>query len=377
VLVRTEFVANTNVVMRETERPDDINVVPIPTRHIPLTSFSGDMNRETPLAAAAAGVVAVALLLAAAVPGVVAEPRDDPIHPGYVDVSEVTIEAGEVAGATADLRVTAYVSHRGNPTRNVSVLFRAVDAESGLVATTERVDVEPLTDDREVTANATLSVEREGGYRIETILYRDGERVDAGVTRVSGLEALTPAYARTSVAFADSEVLPPLSVSVADVRNNRTTLAVAASLTNEGDTTAADDLRVTLVLRQAESNLVADRASVPVGRIRQGRTETVEAELTVPTGYNYYVDAILWKDGVMVDAARGVANLDPTERISADTTVREVELDVSDFETDGDAGGARGETDVPATSMQTPGFGVGIAAVALIVSALFARGRIE
>jgi PGF-CTERM protein len=338
------------------------------------TNILCDMNRETTLAASAAGVVAVALLVAAVVPGVLADPTDrGPLPPGRVTLADdLALAPSDVNGETATLDVQTRLQHRGNPANNVTVRFRAVDAESGLVETTKTVDVGNLTTDGERVVETNLTVRREGGYRIETVVFRDTERVDSGSATVRGLEALTPAYAQTSVGFTDSDVLPAVSVSVADTANNRTTLSLGASLTNRGDS-PSEALEVTLLLRQAESNLVAGRQTVDVGTIRPGRTATVETELTVPSNYNYYVDAVLWKDGVMVDTARSAANLDPQRRIRVNESVEEVEFRVEDFETGSGGGSADAGRPRTTTETQSPGFGVGAAVVALLASVLFAR----
>ncbi|MDS0299602.1 PGF-CTERM sorting domain-containing protein [Halogeometricum sp. S1BR25-6] len=338
------------------------------------------MNRDAALATAAVGVVAVALLAVLAVPGVLADPAEEVTRPGPVDVTEMNIgyDDAAVRGETVTLGVETRMRHRGDPTPNVTLLVRAVDADSGLVATTETVDVGTLEDDGETAVGTNLTVEREGGYRIEAVLFRDDERVDEASKTVRGLEALTPAYARTTVAFSDREALPPLSFSVAEGGGNRTTLDLAASLTNAGDS-PSEDLAVTFVLRQADSNVVAARTTSDVGAIRPGRTTTTTASATVPAGYNYYLDAVLTKDGVVVDTARAAANLDPTRRIAVNETEEEVEFRVEDFESGGAEGGrstempeatAAGETDGGAA-----GFGVGVAAVALLAAALLARRR--
>jgi len=336
------------------------------------------MNRVSAFAAGAVGVVAVALLVGAVVPGALADPTDEgPTRPGPVRIAEVTIAPGQVSGQSAVLQVETRLTHRGPATSNVSVLFRAVDAESGMVATTQRVEVGTVEEDGEVPVRANLTVEREGGYRIETVVFRDAERIDTGGRQVSGLSALVPEGARTSVRFTEADALPPLSFSVVDGGDNRTTLDVSASLTNRGDG-PSEDLRVTLVLRQAESNIVAARQDVTVGTIQSLRTATVSTEMTVPDGYNYYIDAILWKDGVMVDTARSAANLDPTKTISVNETEQEVELEVSDFES-GDGRDGRPEPtrepEAGTVEQNAPGFGVAVALAALLAAALLARRR--
>jgi PGF-CTERM protein len=334
------------------------------------------MRRESALAVGAAGVAVLALMVAVVVPGAVADPTErGPVRPGHVDIAEVGIHPANVSGGSVVLTVETRLSHSGNPTRNVSVRVRAVDAESGLVETTRTVAVGNLTDEREVPVTTNLTVPREGGYRIETVVYRDGERVAAGSKTIRGMEALKPPYARSSVRFTDSEALPPVSFSVDRAGEDRTTLALAATLTNEGGD-VTDDLRVTFTLRQADSNIVANRTTARVGSIRPGRTATAETAVTVPAGYNYYVDAVLWKGDVVVDTARAAANLDPTKRISVNETERDVELRVGDFERGDGATGRPVPTEAGIESNGgAPGFGVGVALVAVLAAALIARRR--
>ena len=331
------------------------------------------MSRERRLAAGAAVVALAALLGVAAVPGVLADPSvDDPVRPGPVGIAESpAISPGEVDGSTAELTLSTRIGHSGNPTDNVSVRFRAYDAESGLLAAESTVELDELRGDGSVPVNTTLSVPREGGYVVETVVFRDGRVVDRDRTEVSGLAALG-----TEIRFSDRDAVPPLAVSVdaVDERRNRTTLSVAASLTNTGQE-ASDDLRLEVILRQADSNLVAARESTTVGGIGPGRTADATTALSVPSGYNYHVDAAVYRDGVLVDTARSVANLDPTETIAANETTREVEFEVGDFAGGDDADDRPTEMEAEATVTETnaPGFGPAVAAAALVVATLLAR----
>lgn len=329
------------------------------------------MNRERILAGGVAVVVVASLLAAALVPGAVAQSREEVVRPGPVDVSEILIAHGPVSGASATLSVETRLEHRGNPTENVTLLLRAVDLESGMVETTQTIDVEKLSGDREVAVPADITVAREGGYRIETILLQDDRRVDEGSKQVQGLESLTPEYASTSIEFHRfGGDLPAVEYAIADVEGNQTTLDVSSYLTNAGDDPAGD-LRLVVTARQSDSKIVADRASVDVGEIEPGRTATPSAELSVPDGYNYYLDAVLWKDGVVVGTYRSAANLNPTETISVEETTQEIGLEVSDFE--GSAGNAEDRSREQATSMPEsgqPGFGVTVAILAFLGATL-------
>lgn len=332
------------------------------------------MDRVQTIAAGAGAVVVVALLVALLAPGALSEPPSER-NPGHVDIADATIQPQAVGGQTVGLGVNTTLRHRGNPSPNVSLRLRAIDDESGLLETTKTVEVGELTGERERTVPATLTVERDGGYRIETVVYRDGRRVDTGRQRVSGLEALVPAYARTPIQFVDETTLPPLGVSVRDATDARTTLDITALLTNRGATQPAD-VQASVIVRQADSNLVADRAAAEVGTIDPGQTAETEMTVSVPSNYNYYVDGVLKKDGVIVDTVRTAVNLDPSERIAVNETRQEVSLEVSDFERDRRPTEDAERMDSGADSeSETPGFGVPVAVLAVITGGLLARRR--
>jgi PGF-CTERM protein len=209
-------------------------------------------------------------------------------------------------------------------------------------------------------------VAREGGYRIETVLYKDDRRVGAVATAVRGVGTVQTGG---QVGFHRFDAgLPSIQYSVADVGSDRTALDISTYLTNHG-AEQSGPVSVELIVRQADSNIVASRTTVSSDGIDPGETVTPNATVTVPSGYNYYLDAILRKEGTIVDTARSVANLDPQERIEANTTVRRIGLQVEDFE----------RTDSPDPPSQTtggqPGFGPVVAVVAFLAAAVISWRR--
>jgi PGF-CTERM protein len=334
------------------------------------------MDRERLLAGAAVLIVGIALLGAVVAPGVLADPSDEgPIRPGHVDIVDTAVSTGEITGQTAELRLHTTLRHRGNPTENVSVRFRAIDTQSGLLKAEKRVAVGTMRSDGEQEVSATLAVEREGGYQLEAVVYRNDTRVDSFSRPVRGVSALTPGYAESNVSFTEDPVLDPISVSVVEANEDRTTLELGAWLTAAGPN-QGNDLSVTFIVRQAESNVVASRSTVDAGDIREGRSRMVTTEVSVPSEYNYYIDAVLTRDDVMIDTASGVVNLDPTETIDANQTEQAVEFDAGEF---ADTPEERPDRDRRATEAETvtetPGFGPVVAVVALLAATLLARWR--
>ena len=339
------------------------------------------MDTRTALLAAAAALLLAGAIGAVAAPDALVDPRETDERPGDVRIVDTVVSPGEVRGETAELRLGVDLRHRGSAVENVTVRHRAIGADSGLLVDETTVDVGEVDGGGERSVNGSVDVEREGGYRIETVVFADGERRATQTTRVGGVAALTPDYADSRVGFTESSVWPTVAVSVREADNQTATLSISMSVTNRGDA-ASEPLDLRVLLRQSESNVIADEASETVGEVRPGRTDTVTATVEVPANYNYYVDAALWSDDVLIDETQGVANLNPRETISANETVEEVEFAVEDFSrgADGDdaSGGADGadrRADGDSAGDSTPGFGPVAALVALAAAALVARRR--
>lgn len=331
------------------------------------------MNRESTLAVVAALLLVGAAGLVLAAPDALDDPRSEDAPPGHLAVAETAVAPGEITAETAALRIDTGLIHRGGPLQNVSVRYRAVDAESGLLVDERRVGLGEVTGDGEVSAEGTLVVPREGGYRIETTVFADGERVARDSGTVRGVEALTPDYADRRIGFADHRVWPTLAVAVQEADGETATLRITASVTNRGDD-PSESIELAVLLRQSDSNVVADRATTTVEGVRPGRTETVDVTVTVPNDYNYYVDAMLRADGVVVDEAGSVANLNPRETISANRTTEEVAFSAEDFAEEESEPTPPEEPD-ESTDGETPGFGAVVALVAVLTLALAGRLR--
>lgn len=331
------------------------------------------MRPEALLGGAAVAAVLVAVALAAFVPGFVSAPATDPDEPpARFDVAEMTLAAGEVTGETATLETTIFVRHHGGPADNVTVVTRATDQQSGLVVETTRRELGTVENEGEREVPVSVTVPREGGYEVTTLLYVDGERVDRAAATVRGVGALTPPHAETSVEFHEFPRQPSVEYRVASVDDGRATLNVTSYLTNGGDDPESG-LRLVVTARQTDSNVVADRSEARLGSLEAGRTARPNVRVTVPDGHNYYLDVTLWRDGVVLESTRTVANLDPQETLAVNETRRDVEFQASDFETGGGAPQENARRTATERVENQPGFGAGVAVVALLVGLFAAR----
>ena len=332
------------------------------------------VNLQRTLAVVAAVVVLGAVAVAALAPGAVADRSDEPVRSSYLTLQEPRVAAGNVGGETVELSLDLRLDHRGGPARNVTIEVQAIDRETGLVARTVRKDLGNITGDREVRTRVNVTVPREGGYRLHTRVYEDSERIETGLTEVRGVDSLTPdslEFHRFASGGAD---LPVISYSPTEADDNRTALETRTWLTNRGEEPAGG-LELVVRARQVESNLVADRATVRIDEVRPGRTATPTVELDVPSNYNYYLDGILLRDGVIVGSATSGAMLDPSRPVPENTTREEVEFDAGDFTSETPEPQREEETPAAATVQNGPGFGVAAAVLALLAGAFVAHRR--
>lgn len=340
------------------------------------------MNNDHTLVGATIAILAITGLLAALVPTAISSPDDavEEDEDGDLAIQEVRIAPDDTSNGTATLTVNTRLAHRGPATENVTVLLRAVDTESGVIETRRELDVGAVSGDRETAVAGNITVPRDGDYRLETVVYADERRIAEGYTDVAGIRSFHPVTFE-SFDGTDMASLPSIEYSVTDVDENRSTLDVTAYVTNT-DTEPAEAIDVVLVARQVESNIVADRARVSVGSIDPSRTAMPNASLTVPDGYNYYLDAMIFRDGVLITSTRAPASLAPGQNFSAPVNQSGDDLDVSEFEeteqtetaTAQEQRDAAGDGDGDADAGGQPGFGPVVAAVG-VLCALLLRWR--
>ncbi|MDY6775855.1 MAG: PGF-CTERM sorting domain-containing protein [Halobacteria archaeon] len=329
------------------------------------------MRRETALGLGVLAVVLFVLGVTILVPGAVEKPQD-PVRRSYIHVNEVSLKPVSVTGSNVTLRVETRFDHSEGVSENTTVTVRATSTETGLLETTRTKDVGDVKDEREVSVTHNVTVERSGGYRVDSVVYTDGRRVSSASKSVEGVGSLKPEYARSPLGFESFGSQPSIEYSVDEVDRSTVALNVTAYVTNTGGRQTGNTY-VVLKARQSESGIVADERRVDVGEIDEGETDRVNGRLVVPDGYNYYLDAVLWKDDVVLGTTRSGASLNPSKSIPTNVTQEEVGIRVEDFERDDEPQSRSDEleSEVPEDGQGQPGLGV-VAAV-LAVSAVGVR----
>lgn len=335
------------------------------------------MQREWLVAGAVVAVVAAGVLAVVLFPGALAD-RTEPQPDADLQVEEIYISADEVGGERLDLVTDVRLMHADGVSDNVTVGLRAIGLDSGLVEDSANVSVGTVEEDRELSADERLRVERGGSYRVEAVVYRDGVREAISSKTVEGTAALTPGYPDNPIEFHRFARfdLPEIDYQIAETDGDSATLDVTTYLTNSGEA-LAEEFTLLVKARQVESGIVASEQEVDLESIGPSQTAQPGVELTVPTQYDYYLDAILWRNDVIVETTRAGASLDPTERVPANTSERDIELDIGDFDSsespqDDDPADRTGGT----ADGDGAGLGVGIAILAVLVVVVL-RARIQ
>ncbi len=331
------------------------------------------MRVEHLLLAGVVALVFVGAVVAAVAPGVFDE--EDPPGAAQIMVEEVDVEPGEVTGGSAEIVTVSRLWSTDTVDGDVSVVVRARSTDTGLLEDESTHELEEIVGGEETEIRVPVEVERSGSYEFDVVVYTDGERASERSVRISGVESLTPEHMDSDVEFHDFYILPSMEFSIAEA-GDHVELDVTSYLSNAGDTVESVDLMVKA--RQAESNILADETQTAAS-VSPTETEAVDTTLSVPDGYNYYLDAEIWSDGNVVATHRITANLDPTREVEANVTERDVGLEVEEFEDEEQRfREERRELEEQLDGEPeeaTPGFGVFAAAAALLLSTLVLRRR--
>jgi hypothetical protein len=246
-------------------------------------------------------------------------------------IADIDISAERVASANVLLNVTTYTENRGDRSGDVRLILKAFDLESGLLVDQETVTVGSILKRKTKSASQVVKVDRDGGYRIEVVLFEDEQRVDQRTMRISGIGDLTPNVYDIGLR------IPEMDFLVKNVTDSKVVIGVDLYLTgvdlyltNEGDITS-EDFQVLIKAREMDAGLLADKTWISTGVIKKETTVIRSADIVVPDDYNYIVEALIWKNDTIVERGQGVVQLNPRRTIPEKEKVVSEDIDVEDF----------------------------------------------
>ncbi|MCZ7395656.1 MAG: PGF-CTERM sorting domain-containing protein [Candidatus Methanoperedens sp.] len=303
--------------------------------------------------------------------GDVLQPEPDYKPPSSLSIREVDVKPVEVTSSTIEVNITAYVNHAGGKTENATMLIRAISSDTRLLETQVSAPIPDTDSDLEKTlaVSTNLTVERNGGYDLNILLFDNGSISDSGSVSIRGLNALTPESKRSGV------VLSNIDFTVSNVSAGRVSIKSDIYLENKGQD-ASENLKMIVKAREAASNLLADKTGTDTGVIASEATAVKSVQLVVPDGYNYMVVVELWRGDTMINSWEKPVLLAPTKTVPKESTEKNVNIEVSKFVREAGVQGIQPgmvypmATAIPAAyagAPKTPGFETFAAVSALLI----------
>ena len=287
-------------------------------------------------------------------------------------ITDIDISAERVTSTSVLLNVTTYIENNGNgESGEAELLLKAFDSASGLLVGESTTPAGSINKDRTVSVSQLIDVEREGGYRIDVVLFEDEKRLRQRSVQISGIGDLTPNINDIGIRIQEMDFL------VENVTDSRVAIGVDIYLTNEGDFTS-EDLPMLVKAREVDAGLLADKVWITTGNIEKEKTIINSCNISVPDNYNYIVEALIWKNDTIVERGAGVVQLNPKRTIPKDEEIVSSDIRVRDFMEEaaeieemeyGRVGGG-------ATEKKTPGFTSAMTGIAVMI-AIFMLIRIR
>lgn len=289
-----------------------------------------------------------------------------------LQIADIDISAERVTSTSVLLNVTTYIENYGDKGGGeAKLLLKAFDSASGLLVGETTTTAGSIDKGKTLPVSQLINVEREGGYRIDVVLFEDEKRLRQRSVSIYGIGDLTPNINDIGIRIQEMDFL------VENVTGSRVTINVDIYLTNEGDFTS-EDLPMLIKAREVDAGLLADKVWITTGNIEKEKTIINSCEISVPDGYNYIVEALIWKNDTIVERGEGVVQLNPKRTIPKDEEIVSSDIRVRDFMEEaaeieemeyGRVGGG-------ATEKKTPGFTSAMTGIAVMI-AIFMLIRIR
>ena len=285
-----------------------------------------------------------------------------------LQIAEIDISPERVTSTDVLLNVTTYVENRGDgESGDAKLILKAFDSASGLLVGETTTSAGSIDEDKTIPVLQQISVKREGGYRIDVVLFEDDKRLRRQSMQISGIGDLTPNIHDIGIKIQEMDFL------VENVTDSRVVIGVDLYLTNEGDSTS-EDLPMLVKAREVDAGLLADKIWITTGSIKKETTIIRSCDIAVPDGYNYIVEALIWKNDTIVERGAGVVQLNPKRTIPKDEEIVSDKIRVDDFMPESEArdyGGSTGGME------KTPGFTSILAAITIMVAVITCIRRRE
>ena len=294
-----------------------------------------------------------------------------------VTIADIDISAEALDIAEASLNVTTYLDNSGDANSGeIDVLVKAYDADTNLLVTSTKTKVGEIEGRETKSACTHLKLPKEGGYRLQIVVFEDDKGIQRAETMIYGLTRLEPpSVAKISIRDID------FFVEAVEVENagNREYAVINTTLYVDNLGEDVSGLSALIKARGNETRLIADKSWGDLGVLKEGTTSLHYAELKVLNGRDYIFEIQIWQYERVIKESSGMVLLSPfaNRTVVLESKEKTVEISpgikISDFarppwgyEEEGYE--APRPTPMPAAVPEEPGFEVLPAAFALIIA---------
>lgn len=228
-----------------------------------------------------------------------------------IDIADIDISAEALGIADALLNVTTYLDNSGDAkSGEVDVLIKAYDADTNLLVASNKTKVGEIGRRETKSASTYLKLSKEGGYRLQIVVFEDDKGIQRAETKIYGLSRLEPpSVAKISIRELDFFVE---AVEVESGRNREKEHAII-NTTLYVDNLGKDvsGLRALVKARDNETRLIADKRWGDLGVLKEGTTSLHYAELRVLNGRDYIFEIQIWQSERIIKESSGMVMLSP------------------------------------------------------------------
>jgi hypothetical protein len=276
-------------------------------------------------------------------------------------VRGIDLSAPEVGSGHLVLAVNLTLDNLESSSGPLKLVAKAYDGSTGLLVQTATTEVPSIAKDRTKNVELRLELPRAAAYRLEVEVYQDERLVQVASVQAGNLDHLEPNTHDTGLRVAQ------LDFEVVSTAGNRTGVRTSVYLTNEGKSDSRP-LSLQLKAREVSTSLLADEVWASVGSIGRDETQVYNGSLSLPDGFNYEVEAVLWDGQVIVERGSGFVQFAPRTTVTPGQGIVVSTPDLGAF----DRGDAYGAGD-GGSENASPGPGLFVILGVLALAAVVAR----
>ena len=292
-----------------------------------------------------------------------------------ISIVDIDISAEALDIAEASLNVTTYLDNSGEAASGeIDVLVKTYDATTNLIVTTNQTKVGSIGGRETRLARAHVTIPKEGGYKLQIVIFEDGKGIQRAETMIYGLTSLEPpSVAKIAVREID------FFVEAVEVSKEGTGEYALINTTLYIDNLGKDvsGLRAFIKARDNETRLITAKGWEDLGTLKEGTTSLHYTELRVLNGRDYVVEVQVWQSERIIKESSGMVLLSPFANRTVVLEAKEKTVEISPKITISDFMGLPGEyeeggyrapipTPLPAAPAE-PGFEMFLAAFALVI----------